>query len=86
MNPLYKAENKLAGRCAYCGVDDAEVHLAECPISLKHRMDTLSFQLTEYIYFMNSLKSLSYEFDRLEAKHQEVASICQSIKQRLAGY
>lgn len=86
MNPLYKAENKLAGSCVYCGVDDDEVHLAECPISLKHRMDTLSVQLTEYTMFMNNIKSLSYEFDRLAAKHQEVADIYRSIKQRLAGY
>jgi hypothetical protein len=88
MELIYKAENKLAGRCVYCGVDDGEIHLDECAISLKNRMDILEHQshlsINDVITirnFVNNFKSLSYEFNKLEAMHTQAAEVYRRIRQ-----
>jgi len=77
MNLTDRAENVLAGRCTYCGVEHAEVHKSECAVTLRERIEylenrlyTLNDSVTQMHVFMNQFRSMSYDFKELEELHR----------------
>ncbi len=77
MNLTDRAENVLAGRCTYCGVEHAETHKPECVVILQDRiaylegrMYTLNDSVNQMQSFISQFKSMSYDFKELEELHR----------------
>jgi hypothetical protein len=73
MNELDRANHKLAGRCEHCGVEAGNIHTDLCAIALLDRISALEF-------YVQRLKSKSYDYDNLARKFEEIAQLIRNIR------